>query len=79
MKPVDPGAPGTFTNIAEGQSEYLTLPARISGDEVRTSWRLTFRERLSLLLGKRLNIDVMTFGQPLQPLQPWVEGRRFSE
>jgi hypothetical protein len=75
MKPIDPSSPGAFVNIAEGQSQYHMLPARINGDEVRTRWRLSFRERLSLLFGKPLNIDVLTFGSPLQPLLPYVHNK----
>ena len=62
-------------NIAENQDQYHTLPAVITPDGiVHTRWRFSLRERLALLFGRCLNLEIMTFGSPLQPVLPWVEG-----
>lgn len=55
--------------IAEHQPEYTQLPALVSplSGEAIFCWRLTWRERLKLLVTGRLWHRVLTFGQPLQP------------
>ena len=55
------------TTFAESQPEYIPLPAWTDGREVISCWRLTWRERVVLLLGGRLWHRTLTFGQPLQP------------
>jgi len=56
---------------AANQPEYLPLPALKDGgpgEQVTSCWRLTWRERIRLLLTGKLWLAVWTFGQPLQPI-----------
>jgi D-serine dehydratase len=56
--------------IAKDQPEYQPLPAHVFGDEtgrVAFCWKLTWRERLYLLLSGELWQQVLTFDSPLQP------------
>lgn len=73
MKPVNvaPSAPseGQHVVYAAGQPEYQPLPAwKKPGGEVVSRWRLTWRERLSVLFGRDLYVEVLTFNAPLQPI-----------
>lgn len=53
---------------AEGQPQYLPLPAHRASDGRATfCWRLSWRERFKLLLTGHLWHSVLTFKQPLQP------------
>lgn len=55
---------------AKNQPPYIPLPAVRSDDgRVTTRWRLTWRERLTLLLRGDLYLQVLTFGGPLQPVK----------
>lgn len=55
---------------AKDQPEYNPLPALVSSDgAVVTGWELTWRERLSVLFGGKLFLSLLTFNQPLQPVQ----------
>ena len=78
MKPVDPGEKwGRFVEYAKDQPEYLPLPGRISplaGTVLHTLWDLDFNERRAILDGARIHLAFVTFGNPLQPMFPWVEG-----
>lgn len=68
-KPID----GTHVVYAADQPEYQPLPVwRRESGAVVTRWRLTWRERFALLLGRSLYLEVLTFGRPLQPLYPTV-------
>lgn len=71
-KPVDGGA----VVYAEDQPEYQSLPSwkRQSG-EVVTRWRLSWRERIAVFMGRDLYLGISTFGAPLQPLYPTVNER----
>jgi hypothetical protein len=75
VTPVAPVLPNTFgchreIVFAENQPEYLPLPAAITGKGiVTTRWRLTWRERVELLLGEHLFVQVLTFNEPLQPIK----------
>jgi len=57
--------------IAENQSEYMSLPAHRTPDDpegrVICCWRLSFRERLRVLVTGQIWHYVLTFGEPLQP------------
>lgn len=58
--------------FAEDQEEYISLPAlKIEGKEgnVITCWKLSFIERIRILFGKRIYLDLMTFNNPLQPIK----------
>ena len=60
--------------FAKDQPEYLPLPAYADGTgELVSCWKLTFYERLKILLTGRLWLWVLTFNQPLQPQLPSVE------
>ena len=59
---------------AADQPEYQPLPVwRWPDGTLITRWRLTWRERIRALLGGDLYLQVMTFGNPLQPLYPTWE------
>ena len=69
VSPVVPGADLPEIVFAKNQPEYLPLPAHRTDDgRVYTRWRLTWRERLRVLLGGNLWLMVMTFNRPLQPV-----------
>ena len=63
--------------FAKSQPVYLPLPAyRFEGDasgRIVCCWQLTWRERLSVLLGGRVWHQVLTFNAPLQPQMMTVE------
>jgi hypothetical protein len=66
------------TILAEDQKEYSPLPVcrlLYSGSGVITTvshYKLTWRERIRILIRGSLWIEQMTFGQPLQPQRPTV-------
>lgn len=73
MKPISPVIPGLEEyeiKIAENQPEYETLSALPidDGQRIISRWRLTLRERLTLLLNGDLYLHTWTFGSPLQPV-----------
>lgn len=70
-KNVDPSQPidGQHVVYAADQPEYQPLPVwKRSGGQVVSRWRLSWKERLAVLLGRDLYVEVLTFGQPLQPI-----------
>lgn len=73
MKPTTPVIPGSKVPevvFAKDQPQYIPLPAHITEDGiVITRWRLSFMERLRLMLGGSLWLSVMTFNRPLQPVK----------
>lgn len=73
MKPITPIVPGfdlPVTVFAKDQPDYLPLPAfRCEDGAVVTRWRLTFGERLKILLSGDLWLTVLTFHRPLQPVK----------
>lgn len=65
---------GSNTTFAKDQPEYLPLPAHLSPDGTVTScWKLTWLERITVLLRGRFYFSVMTFHTPLQPQRPSVD------
>ena len=55
---------------AENQPEYLPLPAHKTSDgEVTSCWGLSFFERLKVAVTGRIYLSVLTFNQPLQPIE----------
>jgi len=75
MKPIDPAdAKGVCTLFAKDQPQYQPLPARVRGATVHTRWRLSFRERIAVLFGRSIDLELLTFGRPLQPLLLYVQG-----
>ena len=76
-QPVD----GGHVVYASDQPEYQPLPAWVRDNPTRvvTRWRLTWRERLTVLLRGDLYLEQMTFGKPLQPIYPtWSEADMFG-
>ena len=62
------------SRVAEHQDEYETLPAFVEqGDmgQVISSWSLTWRERLQVLLYGRVWLSVCAFGRPVSPVMMW--------
>lgn len=68
--------PTTFkfaTTYAMNQPPYLPLPAiRKEDGRILIGWKLSLRERLSLLLTGTLYHQVLTFNKPLQPIKMTV-------
>lgn len=68
MRPVE--FPGCNTTFAKDQPPYLPLPAcKGHGPRgmVTTCWRLSWRERLRVLLTGAVWAQQLTFREPLQP------------
>jgi len=61
----------SWRNVIFGQHqpEYERLPAITNGQEVRTLWKLAWRERLFCLLRGELRLTLLTFGKPLPPIR----------
>jgi len=58
------------TVFAKDQKEYDPLPAHRYGDaqgRIACCWKLSMRERLSVLLTGKVWHQILTFDQPLQP------------
>lgn len=70
--------PTTFSEanitFAKDQPEYLPLPAHYEPTDpqgtVTSCWRLSWRERLSVLFRGRMYLSILTFHTPLQPQLP---------
>ncbi|KKN39260.1 hypothetical protein LCGC14_0745430 [marine sediment metagenome] len=76
MEPVEPtDAPGRKVVFAAEQADYLPLVAHFTdGGTVLTRWRPNENERRAIMDGACIDLEVMTFGQPLQPLHVTVQG-----
>lgn len=62
--------------FAEDQPEYGDLPSHLDGGPegiVTSCWGLSWSERVRILLSGKLWLQVMTFYQPLQPLNVAAE------
>lgn len=67
--------------LAETQPEYSRLPALVSGTPdgcTACCWKLTFWERLKLLVTGRLWIEQLTFHRGFQPIKPSVTQPDFA-
>jgi hypothetical protein len=80
VKPISPVLPShpdiREVVFAKDQPEYLPLPAvRIPGPDgtVITRWRLSWRERLTVLFRGNLFLSLLTFNKPLQPVMIEVD------
>ncbi|MBZ0268047.1 hypothetical protein K8I85_07820 [bacterium] len=74
--------PEQNTVYAEHQPQYQNLPAhRFPGAEGRLAccWRLSWRERLRVLVTGYIWHEVLTFGQPLQPQLLSVEKPKMKQ
>jgi hypothetical protein len=77
MDPVDPRVPprllpgGAQAVIyAEKQPQYIPLPTvRTPQGTIVTRWSPTDAEKAAIIRGEDVYVTIMTFGQPLQPLQ----------
>lgn len=62
--------------LAKDQPEYLQLPVLHRHDReggiVLSRWRPTLRERVRLLFGADLFLQVMTHGDLMQPIKPTI-------
>ncbi len=61
---------------AKDQKEYLPLPVyedEIQGGRVFHCWQLSFKERIKILFTGKLWINVLNFGQKLQPIKPMID------
>jgi len=59
--------------LAKDQPEYQPLPVFNDGQQMISCWKLTLRERLTLLFTGKLWLRQLTFGGPLQPQLPQTE------
>ena len=62
--------------LGKDQEEYSDLPALVFDDaegRVVTCWHFSFLERLKVLFGGRVWIQVFTFRQPFPPMLPTVK------
>lgn len=65
---------GQSTVFAECQPPYEPLPAHVDRMGCVTScWRLSWRDRFTMLFTGRLWLSQLTFRQPLQPILPRVD------
>ena len=72
MKPIE--FLGCNCVYAKDQPEYIPLPAHKSKEgEVTTCWKLSLKERLTVLFKGKLYLSVLTFNKPLQPLKLTVK------
>jgi len=68
MKPME--FRGVNCVYAKDQSEYLPLPAQKTEDgAVKTCWKLSLKERLTILFKGKLYLTILTFNKPLQPVK----------
>jgi len=61
---------------AEKQPQYLDLPVyedEEQGGRVFSCWKLTWKERFKIFFSGKLWINVLNFGEPLQPIKPMVD------
>lgn len=73
--PVIPGLEEAEYKIAENQPEYNPLPALFRGHQgiVLTRWVMSEEERAIFLEKGEIFLQVLTFGNPLQPVSLSVE------
>ena len=73
MKPISPVVPEYVNQevvYAKDQPEYLSLPALPvdNGERIITRWRMSWRERISVLFSGDVYLWVMPCRRPLQPV-----------
>jgi hypothetical protein len=76
MKPIHPGRNIPTIIFAKDQPQYIPLPAHRSDDDdaiVTSRWRLTFWERLRVLLFGDVWIQLWTFTGRPQPVKPSIK------
>lgn len=56
--------------FAESQKEYYNLPAYKAEDGmVLSCWKLSFIDKIKVILTSKIFLQVLTFNEPLQPLK----------
>jgi hypothetical protein len=71
-RPVIEGLEDKEVVFAKDQPEYIPLRALVStGDDksVLTRWALTQEQRKSISDGSDIYLELLTFGEPLQPIR----------
>ena len=73
---------GSNRKIAEHQAEYNTLPAHVGGrfqgyGTVTTFWKPSFLEKLQIVFGGGVWLQMLTFCKPLQPLKMTIKKPEF--
>lgn len=63
--------------IAKDQEEYNTLYAYMDSEVTVSCYKLSFKERLKILLSGELWLGQANFGNPLQPQLPSVYKETF--
>lgn len=64
---------------AKNQPEYIPLPSiKTVEGQVITRWRFSLKERIKLLLTGNLYLSLLTFNQPLQPIQLSVDAPKLD-
>ena len=72
MKPVEPKPQDDMHLLIFGkdQPQYNALPAlSCRAGRVVTEWELSAEDLVKLMDGARVRVSILTFGQPLQPIQ----------
>jgi len=61
---------GCNVTFAEGQPEYLPLPAYRSANGIVTSlWKLSLWERIKVVATGRMWLQILSFNRPLLPIK----------
>jgi hypothetical protein len=72
--------PGQNVVYGKDQKEYLPLPAKKEEDgTVTTCWELTPEERMQVFNTGKIYLKQMTFNQPLQPQNVFIDMEEKSE
>jgi len=58
---------------AKNQKPYLPLPAFVNERETISCWKLTWLERIKVLLFGKLWLRQVNFSEPLQPQYPCID------
>lgn len=64
---------GSDRVIAKNQQEYRNLPAYYAQGRVTTFWKPSIWDRIRMVFGGGIWLQVLTFGNPLQPLMMATE------
>lgn len=75
MNPVSPilgGRELEQVRVAENQPEYITLPTHYHGNIAFTLWKLSWKERIQILLLGKFWHAQLTFRKPMQPIRMTV-------
>ena len=60
--------------FAKSQKQYLSLPAyRTNTGDVTTHWKLSWKERIKVLIKGKIYLQILTFNKSLQPVKILTE------